>query len=107
MRSWTKRGVIAATTAALALTSVGLMPDTASAATRHHYRHVRHYGGVNPLGAFAATIGTVAGIAAANSYHDDYYGGYGYGPRAYYGGYGGYGYAPRAYYGGPGCYRGW
>jgi hypothetical protein len=107
MRNWTKRGLVAATTGALALSSVGLMTDTASAATRHHYRHARHYGGPNPLGVFAATIGTVAGIAAANSYHDDYYGGgyggYGYGPRAYYGG---YGYAPRAY-GGPGYYGGW
>jgi hypothetical protein len=74
---------------ALAFTSVAVTPASA-----HHW----HHGRAAVLGAVLGLFGTVAAIAAADRYNDDYYA-YGYGgpyyyvPYGYYGG--GYsGYAP-------------
>jgi hypothetical protein len=106
----TRGSIAAALAAALTLTSLNLAPAQAAAAKgidqlqetqstaattdfsarRRHYRR----GNAAALGAFIGVFGTIAAIAAANQYRDDYYyygdpyyGGYGYGPS--------FGYAPR------------
>lgn len=103
----------AALAAALTLTSFELTPAYAApskapqasqttldfSARRRH----RYYGNRAAIGAFLGVAGTIAAIAAANSYRDDYYyygEPYSYGPGPYYYGGGPY------YYGGGGFYRG-
>ncbi len=79
------KGVIAAALAtAVVIGSVGI--NTAEARPRHYHR-----GNAAAVGAVIGLFGTIAALAAADSYRDRYYGGgpYAYGP--------GYGYAP--YYG--------
>jgi hypothetical protein len=110
MRFQTRGSIATTLAAALTLTSLNLAPAQAAAAKgtgqsqvtqstaattdfsarRRHYRR----GNAAALGAFIGVFGTIAAIAAANQYRDDYYyygdpyyGGYGYGPS--------YGYAPR------------
>jgi hypothetical protein len=110
MTTKSNRAIAAATAAAIALTSLSVVPAMAapasdhravtaardtdfSAARRRFTRGDRMF-----LGAVAGVFGTVATLAA----RDRYYRHYGYGP--YYGGYGPY-YgpppAPYGYYGGP------
>lgn len=113
MRFHTRRSMAVALAAAVTLTSLNLTPALAAApkasgsefsqvtittdfsARRRHYRR----GNAAALGAFMGVFGTIAAIAAANQYRDDYYYGdpYYYGPGPYYGG---------GYYGG-GAYKGW
>ena len=96
--------------AALTLTSLDLVPayaatskvPQASQTTTLDFsarRRYRHYGNRAAVGAVLGMFGVIAGIAAANSYRDDYYGDpYYYGPGPYYGGGG--------YYRGGGGHRG-
>lgn len=118
-----KSALVAATAAAIALTSFDLRPAQAApeggpAVAKQHnadefsaQRKRRRGRGVHPgvpLAAFGAIVGTIATIAAAERrreyYERPYYGGYG-GPYAYEAPYG-YGYAPQVYapraYGHPG-----
>ena len=100
----TTRFLVAALAGALVLSTMSFIPAAAAAAkgighattmtfsARHyrHYRHYRYYNRGNPavLGAVAGLFGTIAVLAARNSYYDDYYGGpyYDYGaPYPYYG----------------------
>ena len=88
------KGVIAAALAtAVVISSIGI--SSAEARTRHSHR-----GNAAAVGAVIGLFGTIAAVAAAESYRDRYYGGgyyggpYAYGPA--------YGYAPS--YGG---YRHW
>lgn len=87
-----KRSIAAALAAAVVLSSIGI--NSAEARTRHYHR-----GNAAAVGAVLGVFGTIAALAAADSYRDSYYygspypGPYAYGP--------GYGYAP--YYG----YRRW
>lgn len=77
------KGVIAAALAtAVVIGSLGI--NSAEARPRHYHR-----GNAAAVGAVIGLFGTIAAIAAADSYRDRYYGPYAYGP--------GYGYAP--YYG--------
>ena len=82
------KGIIAAALAtAVVLGSIGINP--AEARPRHYHR-----GNAAAVGAVIGLFGTIAAIAAADSYREryyngGYYGSYAYGP--------GYGYAP--YYG--------
>jgi|SRR6185369_12731720 len=111
MRS--RRLAAAALAAALTITSFELAPayaapskapqasqtDTLDLSARRRHRH---YGNRAAIGAFLGVAGTIAAIAAANSYRDDYYyygSPYAYGPGPYY-----YGGGP--YYYGGGYYRG-
>ena len=87
-----KGSIVAVVTAAVVLGSFGV--NSAEARTRHYHR-----GNAAVAGAVLGMFGTIAALAAADSYRDRYYGGgydgpYAYGPA--------YGYAP--YYGG---YRHW
>ncbi len=82
------KGVIAAALAtAVVIGSLGI--NSAEARPRHYHR-----GNAAAVGAVIGLFGTIAAIAAADSYRDRYYGGGYYGPYAYGPG---YGYAP--YYG--------
>ena len=88
MRTTIRRAILAAVAGILVVTTIGLTPAEA--------RH-RHYGNAAAVAAVVGLFGTIAALAAADQYRDDYYG---YGP--YYGGY----YPARyAYYGGG--YRGY
>lgn len=91
----TPRFIVVTAAAALALTSIAVTPASA------HYRHW-HHGNAAVLGAVLGVFGTIAAVAAANRYRDDYYA-YGYGEPYYYAPYGyysggSYGYAPRYRY---------
>jgi uncharacterized membrane protein YidH (DUF202 family) len=98
----TNRAMAVATATAIALTSFGVGSgalaapvktsqagaQTAtefSARARHHRSHRRHHGNAAALGLFAATLGTIATIAAADRYRERYYydGPYGYGGAPY------------------------
>lgn len=82
-----KGSIVAALAAAVVLSSISF--NAAEARSRHHR------GNAAAVGAVVGLFGTIAALAAADSYRDRYY--YGGGP--YYGAYGpGYGYAPRYYY---------
>jgi hypothetical protein len=115
------KSIVVLTSAALAITGLGITPGQAAstskplAATAHpaaapitDFSSRRYYRGRNnaaALGAFAAIAGTVAAVAIARR-HRHGYGYYPYGGPAY--GYAqpyGYG-APYGYYG-PRYYRGW
>jgi len=100
-----RRFAAAALVAALTLTSLDLAPayaasskaPQASQTTTLDFsarRRYRHYGNRAAVGAVLGMFGTIAAIATANSYRDDYY----YGDSYYYG--------PGPYYGGGGYYRG-
>jgi hypothetical protein len=88
MRTTIRRAILAAVAGILVVTTIGLTPAEA--------RH-RHYGNAAAVAAVVGLFGTIAALAAADQYRDDYYG---YGPY-----YGGYYPAPYAYYGGG--YRGY
>jgi hypothetical protein len=90
------RVIAAAAAAAIALTSLGTVSASAASrgVTRHHapVHHVYRRGGGNAaaFGLFAATLGTIATLAARDRYYDDgYYG------RPYYAPYPAYGYGYR------------
>jgi hypothetical protein len=89
------RVIAAAAAAAIALTSLGTVSASAASrgVTRHHApaHHVYRRGGnAAALGLFAATLGTIATLAARDRYYDDgYYG------RPYYAPYPAYGYGYR------------
>lgn len=90
-----KRSIAAALAAAVVLSSVGI--NAAEARSRHYHR-----GNAAAVGAVIGLFGTIAALAAADSYRDRYY--YYGSPYPYYGPYAygpAYGYAP--YYG----YRRW
>jgi hypothetical protein len=108
MRTIGKRAIIAATSAAIAVTSLTFSPATAAPVSkqqsvssdatdfsarkrRHHYRNRAADRAV--LGAVAGIFGTVATLAA----RDRYYRHYGYGGGPYYGRSYGYHYGPPAY----------
>jgi hypothetical protein len=91
-RSNLRRSAIAILAGALIASTIGLMPAKAA---HHHWRH----GNAAVLGAVAGLFGTVAAIAAADRYRDQYY----YDDGPYYGYGGPYAYGP-AYGGG---YRHW
>lgn len=122
MRFHVRHSMPVALAAAMALTSLNLAPAQAAApkasgqpqatqsaattadfsARRRHYRR----GNAAALGAVLGVFGTIAAIAAADRYRDDYYYGdpYYYGPGPYY--YGGGSYYDGGYYSG-GAYKGW
>lgn len=88
MRTNIRRSIIAALAGIVAVASIGLTPAEA--------RH-RHYGNAAVAAGVIGLFGTIAALAAADQYRDDYYGYGGYypAPYAYYGGgyrYGGYRY---------------
>jgi len=115
MRKTTMRAIALTTAGAIALTGFLLEPVAAApaqtsvvkqsqasgmtdvSASRRYYRHNDRAA----IGAMLGIAGTIAGIAAANSYrrhHYDYDGPYyGYAPAPYYGGY--YNYAGPRFYG--------
>jgi len=94
MASRTGKCIVAATVAALAVTS-SLTP--ADAASRHHRQHYRGDGGRAAAAFMGTALGIVGGAIAAQQ-RRDYYENYGY-----YGG-PGYGYYGHPYYG-PGYYN--
>jgi len=73
MRTFTKRAIATAAAAAIALTTFSLQPAAAG---------YRRGNDAAAIGAFAAVIGTIAAIIAAQQYRDHavYRSGYGYGP---------------------------
>lgn len=94
MQKRTQGAIAAAAAVAIALTSLATVPADAAARKHHVTRHYSRGGNAAAFGMFAATLGTIATLAA----RDRYYGGY-YGPRYY---------APYPYYGpyyGPYPYR--
>jgi hypothetical protein len=85
-----KKSIAAALTAAVVLSSIGI--NSAEARSRHYHR-----GNAAAVGAVIGLFGTIAALAAADSYRDRYYDG---SPYPYYGSYAygpGYGYAPQYY----------
>ncbi len=103
MRIAFRRSLAAALVGALALSTIPLAPAQAAHRHWHHHR-----GNAAVLGAVAGMFGTIAALAAADRYRNDYYYDYDGGPYydAPYGYYGGYGYAPGYGFGGFGGYRG-
>jgi hypothetical protein len=116
MRKMTSRAIAVAMAGAMALTCSLIEPVAAASAqtpvaketpasgmtdVSASRRHYRHGGDRAAIGAMLGIAGTIAGIAAANSYRRHYYdydrSYYGYAPAPYYGGY--YNYAGPRFYG--------
>ncbi|MGH6682525.1 MAG: hypothetical protein ACRECA_01145 [Pseudolabrys sp.] len=99
MQHTTNRSIAAALAGAIALSTIAFAPAQAASNTATTFsarRHWHHHGNAAMIGAVAGVFGTIAAIAAADQYRNDYYG-YDGGPY-----YAPYGY----YYGGPRYYGG-